>query len=534
MDFPREYFRPEVRDGFYVDGMMKRVWAASLDVLMGPFDEVCRKHNIRWYADSGTLLGAVRHKGYIPWDDDIDVVMLRDDYNRFKQVMNEEFPEGYAFLTYDSHDKSDNNHDWITRVIDTNIDWNFDEEFLRIHCDCPIPTGLDIFPLDFVPNDPVEANQFQNICHLVFLGANLVLKEDKNDEDEKLLNAALKGIENEVGYKFKDNISIEYQIMHLLEAILGMYHRDECNTVTVMWRWARGQDRLYKKEWFEHPVMVQFENAMLPTVGAVDEYLTMEYGKDYMKPDRDFPSHNYPFYKSGEKAAIRLFDSDPFYFHFDEGCVKSLNDQIAHDSDSLDINRVLFIPPKHSDWKYMRPYYDMVLSQGANAYVMPIPFYDCDYYRNPLTMNYEYDQFSADLPLVDYRNVDIANGQFDEIVISFPYDQFNYTEMINEEFFATRLRELTKKLTYVSPFETNDVYAKSDRDQESMRRFVVMPGVIYADQVYVQSDKMKDAYIKRLVASWKEDCKVNRAIKGMMSQRTLKKIFSKKIRKRVN
>ena len=75
MEFSHEYFDDEIREDFYVSGLMKRVWAANLEV-MSDVAKVCEKHNIRWFADYGTLLGAVRHGGCIPWDDDLDVGMF--------------------------------------------------------------------------------------------------------------------------------------------------------------------------------------------------------------------------------------------------------------------------------------------------------------------------------------------------------------------------------------------------------------------------------------------------------------------------
>ena len=99
MQFSKEYFEDEVREGFYVSGMMKRVWAAQLEVLE-EVAKVCEKHKIRWFADCGTLLGAVRHNGYIPWDDDLDICMLRDDYIRFIKIAKQELPSGYWVINF--------------------------------------------------------------------------------------------------------------------------------------------------------------------------------------------------------------------------------------------------------------------------------------------------------------------------------------------------------------------------------------------------------------------------------------------------
>ena len=78
--------------------MMKRYWAAQLKVL-SEIVKVCENHDIRWYEDSGTLIGAVRHGGYIPWDDDLDICMLRSDWVRFFDVAKEELPKEYKVLS---------------------------------------------------------------------------------------------------------------------------------------------------------------------------------------------------------------------------------------------------------------------------------------------------------------------------------------------------------------------------------------------------------------------------------------------------
>ena len=85
MSYSPEYYDNEIREGFFIPGMIKRSYASQMDILK-TVAEVCEKHNIKWYADCGTLIGAVRHHGFIPWDDDLDICMLQEDYARFIQI----------------------------------------------------------------------------------------------------------------------------------------------------------------------------------------------------------------------------------------------------------------------------------------------------------------------------------------------------------------------------------------------------------------------------------------------------------------
>ena len=80
-----DFYQAEYRDGFFVDEERKKVWAVELD-LLELLISICDKHGIKYFAIGGTLLGAARHKGFIPWDDDIDIGMLRKDYDRFLKV----------------------------------------------------------------------------------------------------------------------------------------------------------------------------------------------------------------------------------------------------------------------------------------------------------------------------------------------------------------------------------------------------------------------------------------------------------------
>ena len=94
LEFREGFFEQEIRNGFYLDTTMKTVWASGIEVLQ-KIAEVCDRYGFTWYAAYGTLLGAVRHEGFVPWDDDFDIWLLREDYNKLMEVLPKELPEGY-------------------------------------------------------------------------------------------------------------------------------------------------------------------------------------------------------------------------------------------------------------------------------------------------------------------------------------------------------------------------------------------------------------------------------------------------------
>lgn len=96
LSLPDGFLSPETRCGYEISGKMKRIWAVELD-LLNRFQEVCIRNGIKYVALWGTALGAVRHNGFIPWDDDIDVGMDRENYIKFCNVAEREFEHPYFF-----------------------------------------------------------------------------------------------------------------------------------------------------------------------------------------------------------------------------------------------------------------------------------------------------------------------------------------------------------------------------------------------------------------------------------------------------
>lgn len=91
---PEDFLKEEVRCEYKVSTKLKKIWAVELD-LYQRFAEVCDKYDIKYFAWAGTLLGAVRHKGFIPWDDDFDIGLLREDYEKLIKIAPKEFSYPY-------------------------------------------------------------------------------------------------------------------------------------------------------------------------------------------------------------------------------------------------------------------------------------------------------------------------------------------------------------------------------------------------------------------------------------------------------
>lgn len=98
IELPEGFLDEEVRCGYTVSAEMKKLWAVELD-LLAEFDRVCKKHGLTYFVEGGTLLGTIRHQGFIPWDDDVDLVMFREEYEKLLKIVDQEFQHPYFFQT---------------------------------------------------------------------------------------------------------------------------------------------------------------------------------------------------------------------------------------------------------------------------------------------------------------------------------------------------------------------------------------------------------------------------------------------------
>lgn len=154
INLPDDFLDEETKCDYYISSSIKGLWAVELD-LLNELDRVCKKHNLQYWADSGTLLGAARHKGFIPWDDDIDIFMFREDFDKLCDV-SFEFNFPYFFQTEETDPSSLRGHAQIRNSETTGI---LKEELnMDIHFNQGI--FIDIFPLDYLPDDDMECEKY--------------------------------------------------------------------------------------------------------------------------------------------------------------------------------------------------------------------------------------------------------------------------------------------------------------------------------------------------------------------------------------
>ena len=287
----------EVRDGFYVDSLMKCSWAAQLQVLE-KIDEICRKYHIQYQAEWGTLLGTIRHSGFIPWDDDLDISMKRQDYNRFIEVIQKELPKEYSVLNYATQEDF---WDVLTRVINTNKIC-FDKEYLDKNYYFPFPAGIDIFPLDFLPKNKEELEIVKELVKHIGSVADVYIAGNLEEEEfEKLITK----IEKNCNKKIPRDEKMAEHLYALMESMYALYGEDEAEEVALMPIWMENSTGAYPKEYYAKTVRLPFGQTTMPVPIAYDSILKKKYG-DYMKMVRKGGGHDYPLYKKSIDAMEEL------------------------------------------------------------------------------------------------------------------------------------------------------------------------------------------------------------------------------------
>lgn len=247
------------------------------------FTEVCKENNLRYYLGGGTLLGAVRHKGFIPWDDDIDVMMPRPDFQKLLSlsINNENYniiKPGTAGYYYN-----------FAKLVDTRT--ILEEKGIKVIDGLGV--YIDIFPLDGMPETPdARKKRFKELNSIrKRINNTCLLKPKFHRNPFAYLNACRI-------YNSNKNIDLSsLQKKYLDSALKNSF--DDSEFVFAAGG-AYGARDIFPGKWFEKEIELQFENLSVKAFNGYDFYLTQLYG-DYMtlppEDKRVTPHHSIVYFK---------------------------------------------------------------------------------------------------------------------------------------------------------------------------------------------------------------------------------------------
>lgn len=277
MELPEEFYREEIRCGYTVSEKMKKVWAVELE-LLEKFIEVCERSGLNYFLDGGTLLGAVRHGGFIPWDDDIDVIMPRKDYDRLFEIAEKEFQHPFFFQTSLTENGFFRAHAQLRNSDTTG--------FIDIDREKDINKGIfmDIFVLDNIPAGRLAQWTFRH--RIQWQKKVMWCFCDRKYEDQ--------------GFKGK----VFWQLVHIFFRVypfkkyfvrfnrraLGRYQDRDTSIVgdvTLAWR----SNVLWPRAWYDGYTCLTFEGLQARVPLCYREVLTRQYG-DYMRLPADVGAMN--------------------------------------------------------------------------------------------------------------------------------------------------------------------------------------------------------------------------------------------------
>ena len=523
MVFEKEYFEDEVRDGFYVPAQMKHAWAAQMEVL-NDIDKACTENGIQYFAEWGTLLGAVRHHGFIPWDDDMDICMKRADYEKFLRIYDKIMPENYTIYNITTDTETD---DFLSRVINGRS-INFDKIHLEKYHGFPYSAGIDIFPLDFIAPDEDDDKYQREVIAIVNTLAKTIrgMQEDESLMTEEAIadvKEDVKHIEKLCNITIDEDADLVQQLNILVDRLCGLYTEDESEYITLMplWLdvngiWRDGERYRFPKDYYTKTVRLPFENTTIPVPYAYDKILKKKYG-DYKQFVHEWGTHDYPFYerqidilKREDVTISKEFEcsmQEYEAFKQQKNTVRTARSILrqVNDENNTDKKTVVFMPYKSKYWENMEALWKEYSDNDEyNVVVIPLPYY----YKNfDGTADYCEDKgtYPDYVELTTYENYRFEQMNPEKIIIQNPYDEFNMTVTVHPAFYSRNLAIHTDELIYMPYFKTEEIDENDMRAYKWMKEYVTMPGVVYADKVIVQSENIKKLYVKKLTEFLGED-----------------------------
>lgn len=545
----------ESRQGFLISTAIKQAWAAQLQVLFA-IEEICNRHNIDYYADWGTLLASVRHGGYIPWDDDLDICMKREDYEKFRSVADSELPSSFAIHDYN---RQDDHWLFIAKVVNCNH-MTFEKEHLDGYSNFPYIACVDIFILDYLYDDPDKEQQRRDeILRLLAIADGIV--------DGDITGASRDRLLQEIGDKYSVSIDLDWhhdkycycvgsdeavdyeaasrkyigkQLYGLVEKQMARVREGESHRIGQIFPWVLKGFAGYPKEYYGKPVRIPFENHTISVPPAYDGVLSRKYG-DYLRVVKGVSAHSYPFYE-GQKNALpvagsevdkllhkyvidagnlNIYGADRHFADIIEVCQNYGglidSEKLSQMGNGIDGRVSVFLYCGRDGYNSIRQLVDMELALGSTVYVKKLALYRKDIYRNIVgkmepDADNDCDAMLSELNSGSNKQIfeldDVAQLvklQPNIIVTNYVYDGCNPCVTIDPAYYSDKLVNYTDKLIFVQSAGIDDFEREDNCQLYNYAQVCANPIMLNASEIVLFSKCMKE----RLLQVWEEHIRSN-------------------------
>ena len=264
------FLEPETRSGHFVSAETKKLWKCMLDMLE-EIDRVCRKHGLRYFLMSGTLIGAARHKGFIPWDDDLDICLPRPDWEKLQKIL----PSELRPPLFMQNAATDPGYSPTFFKVRNSATAAITPWWVERHLVANLGIFVDVHALDGIPSSKAMQKAFTTVVHAM-LGASAA-RTGAADPDRGRLRRAVRTL---TGAAIGPRTML--RILSGMAALAPFGKTKLCGLTATYFGYLPHRG-IWPTEWFAESVDVDFEYLSAPIPAKTDEILTRSYG-DWRTP----------------------------------------------------------------------------------------------------------------------------------------------------------------------------------------------------------------------------------------------------------
>ena len=373
----------------------------------------------------------------------------------------------------------------------------FEQDHLTRFHGFPYIAGIDLFVLDNVCTDRTKEKLKAKKAEFVITVADNIADGITKGREAQVQLAQCEAYTGKRIDRRLSGEALRIRMYELAEGLFASVPDKESDALVQMMPCGLYDHSLYiPKEYYRETIRLPYMDTTIQVPLCYDAVMRRKYG-NYMVLRKDSAGHDYPFFYGQHRDLVAVLDFEYPAFKAGAHDITGPVRRVAGEDDGP--KDIVFMPFAAKHWKYMEKLYAHYAGQDDyNVHVVPIPYYYKAWDGSLSEEVFDIYSFPSDVPVEDYRCLDLARMHPAKIVIQNPFDEWNGTYSVTPAFYSKKIRAFTDELIYIPFFVTDDFTKRDEREYINMDHYVCMPGVIYADTVILPSETLKTVYIEKI------------------------------------